>query len=540
MLLYFVIVSRPSRADRRGILRVVTALFALHVTLVLTMVLTLASALAFTASCSRRPDSPLSEIRISVPYEVDTLDPHSRNRLSNFAVVSHFYEPLVTTDANMTILPCLATRWDNPDLVTWIFHIRPGVRFHSGKRLEAEDVVYSFDRLLKSRDLGMSGYLLNIQRVRAIDPLTFEIRTSAPMSILLHKLRFVLIIPKGAVPASLQNEVDGTGPYALAGWTPGSEIRMVRNERTWGAKPPLKKVTFRLARSPDEALLDLTSNRSDLIQANSRNAEALSRKVPGVEVQRRPSIFVKFLSFDQAHETTPFCPGISNPFRNLLVRQAINLAIDRAALVARLSTESIPAWQAVPPSIFGFNPAIRQPTYQPERARALLAEAGLPKGFAVTLHVRNIFLEAAQIVAQMLGKVGIRVTVASLPDAEFFDVVSNHRASFFLSRFGCPTGDVSEILDNTVHTLDPARHLGAQNDGGFSNPALDRKIEESLQILDMSRRRPVLQEIMADMTNDLVWVPLYVDQDVYAIRAPFVWHPRADNFVLASEITLSR
>ncbi|MEO6323103.1 MAG: ABC transporter substrate-binding protein, partial [Thermoanaerobaculia bacterium] len=420
--------------------------------------LLLGFSLTLGVSCSRPPAPRPSAIEISVPYEVDTLDPHARNRLSNFAIVSHFYEPLVTTDTNMSIHPCLATRWDNPDLVTWVFHLRPQVRFHSGKTLDADDVVYSFQRLLGKNDLGVAGYVLNIERVRALDPLTVEIKTSAPMSILLNKIRFVLIIPKGATTASLSRGVDGTGPYAFESWKPGVEIRMTRNEKTWGPRPTLSHVTVRLARSPEQALADLTAGHSDLVQLNSRSGGVAAGKLPGVIVKKQTSIYVKYLSYDQSHEVTPFCPGIPNPFRKKQVREAINLAIDRAALVARLSSDGVPAWQAVPPFIFGYNPAVREPRYQPDQARALLAQAGYPKGFTVTLHVRKIFEEAAAIVKEMLGKVGIRVTVSALPDAEYFAIVSEKKASFFLSRFGCPTGDVSDILDGAIHTFDPGRH----------------------------------------------------------------------------------
>src|SRR5262249_18219960 len=111
-------------------------------------------------------------------------------------------------------------------------------------------------------------------------------------------------------------------------------------------------------------------------------------------------------------------------------------------------------------------------------------------------------------------------------------------STFFLSRFGCPTGDASDILENSVHTVDLDRHFGRSNDGEYSNPKLDRLIEESAAILDMERRRPVLQDALAAVTEDLALVPLYVDQDVYALRRAFLWTPRNDNFILASEVAL--
>ncbi len=494
--------------------------------------------LLVAAGC--RGARPPAEVAVSVPYEIDTLDPHARNRLSNFALLSHFYEPLVTTDASMTIRPCLSTRWDNPDLHTWVFHLRDGVVFHDGTPLTADDVVATFDRLLKKQGLEMSGYVLNIAGLKALDPRTVELRTATPMGILLNKLRFVLITPRGVPPEALATSVAGTGPYALGRFTRGVSLELLRNERYWGEAPALSRVTLRLGRSPEQAMEDLESGRSQLVQASTRKLEQRYAGRSDVTLHRQSSIFVKYLSFDVANDVTAHVAAPRNPFKDRRVREAVRLAVDRPALVSRLSTAAVPVSQPVPPFIFGFNPTLPEPPHDPVRARTLLAEAGLPDGFAVTLHARRLFAESAAIVAEMLAPVGIRVTVEALSDPDFFAVVQSRRASFFISRFGCPTGDASDILDNAIHTTDPARHFGDSNNGGYSNPSLDRLIEESAGLLEMGRRRPVLQQVMKVIADDVVWVPLYIDQDVYAVKKGLAWQPRNDNFVLAAEIRVAR
>jgi peptide/nickel transport system substrate-binding protein len=259
-----------------------------------------------------------------------------------------------------------------------------------------------------------------------------------------------------------------------------------------------------------------------------------------VRLVREDGIFVRYLSYDLAHDVSPSCPGSKNPFRIRAVREAMSVAIDRRTLVSRLPTYAIPSWQMAPASIFGFNPDLAKPPHDPARARRLLAGAGFPKGFTVTLHVRRIFADAVPPLVEMLGAVGIRVVPSLLSDEEYFDLVDKRHAScFFLSRFGCPTGDVSDILDNGVHTPDAARHLGAQNYGEYSDPALDRKIEESAATLDMERRRPILSDILADVSREIVWIPLYVEQNVFLYRERLTFAPRADEFVLAAGIGLS-
>lgn len=143
-----------------------------------------------------------SPLVLSVPYEIDTLDPHAKDRLSESAIDHHFYEALVSTDAEMGVHPSLALRWDNPDLLTWVFYLRPGVRFHDGRPLTASDVVYSFERLLKNPKLERGLYIVQIASVRALDPNTVEIRTHKPTAVLLSKLSNVFVVREGRTHSS--------------------------------------------------------------------------------------------------------------------------------------------------------------------------------------------------------------------------------------------------------------------------------------------------------------------------------------------------
>lgn len=487
-----------------------------------------------TASCraSRRaPDA----IRISVPYQVEELDPHAKNLASAFAILSHFYDPLVGTDATMAIRPALAAHWDNPDGVTWIFHLRTGVRFHSGRALTADDAVYSIERLRKSHTLGMSDYVSSIASARALSPTKLELKTHRPTITLLNHLRFVAIVPKDSGDDLARSE-DGTGPYRLASWLKNERVTMVRNEAYWGEPPELSNVEFKLNRSPDKALYDIQTGESQLVQCNPKRHDAALHALPGVSVFRQSNIFVKFLAFDVAHEKTPFCPEQRNPFRDERVRRAIHLAIDRPRLASRLSAWAVPAWQPVPAFIFGYNPAIGRPMANQEAAKKLLVEAGFPSGFTVTLHARSFFAETAQLAADMLLEIGIKVEVEELGDAAFFDPVKRHERSFLLNRFGCPTGDAGMFFEQVIHSPDVEHHYGGLNDGGISDRALDRQIEENAEMFDGEFRRQSLQQMLAAVTSRALVVPLYVDDDVYALDQRYMWHPRNDSYLFASEI----
>jgi peptide/nickel transport system substrate-binding protein len=462
-----------------------------------------------------------------VPYEIDTLDPHARNALFNYAVNLNLYETLVTSDAEMRLAPGLAERWENPDLLTWVFHLRRNVRFHDGRKLEAADVVYSFERLLHRQDLEMAGYLIYIDRIEALDQMTVRIRTTRPLAILLNKIRFVAIIPRGASDAELSRNADGTGPFRIGSWR-GNVLKLVRNERYWGPAVWASDVTMRLAASPAEAIEALRGHGAQLVQCNSRRLLTEPGLTEGYRIERRPNIFVKYLGYDLLHETTPGVAGGPNPFRDLRIRQALDLALDRRQLVDALPIPAVPASQLVPPFIFGFDPSIRTPAVDLLAARRLLASAGYPNGFDVAMDVRQIFEPAARNVQMQLARIGIRADLRVEADRDFFTRANAGVASFHVSRFGCTTGDISDILDNVLHTPDPTRHFGIHNWVGYSNPTVDREIEESAGIYDVSARREVLQQIVSRAMADLVWIPLYVDEDIFAIDPALSWRPRND------------
>ena len=498
------------------------------------------AAAALLGACGRSVRSrPLDTVRVSMPHEAVELDPHAKNQLAAFSVVSQIFEPLVTTDASMQIQPCLASRWDNPDPSTWVFHLRPNVRFHSGKPLDSADVVYTMDRLLTTPDLEMSGYLLYIDSIAAIDPLTVRIRTTKPLAVLLNKLRFISIVPKGATRAELDAHPVGTGPFRLAEWVPGKLLRISRFDGYWGRPAAVREVTFRLDRSPSEALQDLKAGHSELAQCNSKRLGALLGEDRRFRVMRRTSIFVKYIGYDFAHDAPPGVSPLPNPFRKLQVREAINVGIDRRRLIASLPADAVPATQLVPPFIFGFDPRIGEVSYDPARSRALLAEAGLPSGFSAPFLTRKLFEDAARDVAEQLRGVGIRLDLAVVSDPKFFEIANAGLSPVHLSRFGCLTGDISDILDNVLHSLDPPRHFGIHNYVGYTNPDVDKAIEASAEMQGINARRDALQKVERTLMDDLVWIPLYVDDDDYAVDRRISWQPRNDGLILASEIGLN-
>lgn len=501
------------------------------------------SALVILMSCGPSEDrlAPFSEtVNIATPYDPDTLDPHARDLVGNFAVVSNFYEPLVRLDARMKLLPCLASSWENPDPLSWRFHLREGVRFHSKKLLSSRDVVYSLERLLRSDTLEMRAYLSGVSGVIAEDAQTVRILTNHPVNLLPNKLSFVHIVPEGSTDQTMAGTVDGTGPYILKSWERGKMIRLQSFQEYWGKPADLSSVNLFLDTAPEAAIKGLPGKTFQLVQINSKQLEPAVRKLNDYELIRNDTLFVSYLSFDLSRQITPNCTAVPNPFKNLKVRQAIHLALDRNALVDRLVVYASPATQPLPPFVFGFNPAIGLPAHDPEQARRLMADAGYEKGFDVTLDSSKALEPAAQILREQLQGIGIHVSVRAMPASEYYRTLGNGDSSLFLSSYGCVTGDASDYLEEALHSRDSAHRFGGTNFGRYLNPEADRLIEQSGNLQKAEDRLALLKDIQDLAMQDLPWIPLFIEQEMYALDKRFSWQPRSDGFILVQEVSLRR
>ncbi|MEW6366668.1 MAG: ABC transporter substrate-binding protein [Acidobacteriota bacterium] len=485
---------------------------------------------------SRPPES----VRIAVPFEVTTLDPHAEDKLSNSAVVfNNIYEPLVSFDAEMKIRPALAESWENPEATAWTFHLRRGAVFHSGHQLTAADVVHSFRRLLDSPTLQIRGYVATVVEVRALSEHDVLIKTRVQSPVFLSKLAQVMIVREGSTVDSLRGAADGTGPYAVSGWTPGQLLRLRKHDRYWGAVDgAIGEAEFVLAQTPAEAISGLLGGRDHVIRCDSKEIERTVGSSERYEILRRDNLYVKYLAFDLARGITPYCSRAPNPFLDRRVREAVDLAINRPRLVREIQSYGVPATQPVPRPVLGFNPAILDRGYHPDEARALLESAGVGSGFKVTLHARKIVADAAKAVQEDLARVGIEVEVVTLADLDFFDLMNRRGATFWLNRFGCATGDASDFLDSFVHSPAATHGFGTLNYAGFSDAALDRAIEDSAMTDSAETRRDLLQDLLGRIMEERIVVPLYDDQDVYAVDRRFTWRPRADSGIRIADIGL--
>lgn len=242
-------------------------------------------------------------------------------------------------------------------------------------------------------------------------------------------------------------------------------------------------------------------------------------------VVSRPSSIVEYLHL----------PADDRRFADRRVREAIHLAIDRDALVRLAwSGHAQPASQMVVPGVFGFDPTIPVQRRDLARARQLLAEAGYPDGFDVTLDFRTG--RRGEDLQRQLGELGLRVSLRSAPFPDLFPRLNRGEVPFYYGGVAAPTADASDILDSFAHTLEPARGYGITNFNRYSNPRLDALIEQSAAVLELRERRALLQRCVGMLTADLYAIPLVVLNDVYGIRHAIAWQPRLDKMLLGREM----
>jgi peptide/nickel transport system substrate-binding protein len=483
---------------------------------------------ALAAGCSRPAAPSARPLRIALHSDPLVLDPHLRNEALTYSVLRNVYEGLTAFDAEMRIGPALAVSWENPNDLTWVFHLRPGVRFHDGRELTADDVVFSLDRARNLPASGFGSYVVAVSKVRALDPHTVELTTRRPYAILLNKLAFVLIVPAGS-PPEIRQPV-GTGPYRLISYQPGERLALGAFDGYWGGPSAIGHVDLLPITSRRARVARLIEGSLDVVQEpGAENLERL-RAAPGCRVLEQESLTVDFLLLKAERP----------PLSDLRVRRAIHLALDRPALVAAvLRGGGHPVGQMVGRSVFGFAPDIAPPARDLAASRRLLAEAGYSGGIDLDLEFRPGGRRAAEIRRQ-LAEAGIRVRLVELPWAKLFPRLLAHQVDFYLGAVLAPSADSSDLFDSMVHSRDAALGYGDSNLGDYHNAELDALIQESGSTLDMLSRRAQLERCMHLLMQDLALIPLYVPWNLFGVRDDLVWQPRRDGYLLAREMRLRR
>ena len=489
-----------------------------------------------------------AQLRIGLAADVTSMDPHFLNLQPNVNISWHVFDALTHVDEDARLIPGLAESWRAVDATTWEFRLRKGVRFHDGNDFTAEDVVFSIERTFKVPNGQFRTFTQRIVGKEILDPHTLRLRTAAPYAMLPYDLDSVFIVSKksaaGARPEDFDSgkAMNGTGPFRFVRFARGDRVELARYDAYWGGRSPWETVSFRIVPTDPARLAGLLSGELDAIEQVPTADLPRIRSDSRLAIAQKVSWRTIFFHLDQYRDRAPGLTDKSgralerNPLRDRRVRQALSQAIDRMAIAERLMDgAALPASNLVSPPVFGYAPDLKPDPYDPEGARQLLAEAGYPEGFAMTLAAPNNRYvndeQIAQAVAQMLARVGVRVRVEALPMSTYLSKARKGDFAFAMLGWGSFSGDLA--LRSLVATADPKKGFGAFNWSGYTNARLDGLLERAFASVDEKRRELLARDAMRLAMRDYAVIPLHHQITTWAMRKPLVYSPRSDEFTFA-------
>ncbi|GGH13555.1 peptide ABC transporter substrate-binding protein [Alsobacter metallidurans] len=510
------------------------------------------------------------ELKIGVASEATSIDPHFHNVGQNNALRRHIFESLVFVDAAQKPYPGLAASWKAVDDTTWEFKLRPGVKFSNGQDFTARDVVYSVCRIptVENSPSNFTIATKGIESMETPDPLTLVVKTKGPYPLMPLDMGVFGIISAqasgagadlkfkkggceglGTPPKSADfndpAKAVGTGPYKLAEYTRGTRLALERNDGYWGAKPHWKTVVFRPITSAGPRVAALVSGDVDMIENPPIQDFDLIKKA-GLTIVQGLSNRIIYVHLDQFTGPDWKTPGVKgtdgkNPFLDKRVRQAMSKAINRDAIVDRImGGVAKPAGELLPVPLFGTSEDRKPEKYDPEGAKKLLAEAGYPNGFELTLGSPNDRYindeKVAQAVAQMFTRVGIKTGVDSMTASTFFSRRNKYEFSAYLAGWGADTGEMSNSIVALIATQDAAPGFGNTNRGRYSNKTVDELTRKALTTIDDKEREKLLQEASKVGMEDYGIIPLHFEVTPWAFRKTITYTPRVDQYTLAYEV----
>jgi peptide/nickel transport system substrate-binding protein len=491
-------------------------------------------------------------LRVANQGDAQSMDPHSFNESVQLSLVGNLYEPLVARDARLALVPGLATRWTQVSPTLWRFDLRPGVRFHDGTPLTASDVVFSFERAA-GEGSDMKSYTSAISQIRAVGDARIEIETIAPFPILPEVITSVYVMSRrwceanGALqPVDRRKgtentasfKANGTGPFRLKERQPGTRTVLVRHAGYWGeVRSNVDEVVFTPIANDATRVAALLSAEIDLMEPVPLQDVERLRAQPALKVLQAPELRTVFLGMDQFRDELLYSSVKGrNPFKDRRVRQAFYQAIDVETIRSRVMRgAATPTALLVAPGIKGYAADLNQRLpFDPVEARRLLAEAGYPTGFELTMNCPNDRYvndsEICQAVAANLARIGVRINLQAETKSTYFPKILNRQTSFYLLGWTPATYDAHNALHALMATP-RSNGQGQYNLGGYSQPRVDELIASIQSETDFTRRDAMIREAFAVHARDIGHIPLHQQALAWGMKKNVEVLQQADNMM---------
>jgi len=461
-----------------------------------------------------------------IEFNPTNLDPRVGTDAQSEFIDELVFDSLVQKGPNFNLVPGLAERWEVPDPQTYIFHLRKGVRFHDGRPLRARDVKWTLDSMRDGslRTIKGATYKL-VDRVEAPDDLTLRIHLTEPFSPLLWNLSEGAfgIVPYGS-GGEFNSKLVGTGPYRFVRFDPDNQVVIERNDDYWGTPARIPRIRFAVVPDATTRALELRKGSADLASPNSFPPDmvrALEREHQ-LAVERHSGSSLAYLAFN-----------LRDPIlKDVRVRQALAYAIDRQTILHYLLGDSGRLADSVlPPEHWAYDSAVTHYPFDPDRANALLDAAGYPRGRdGVRFHLvmKTSTVEDARLLSavlqQQLRRVGIALDIRSFEFATFYSDITKGAFQMYALRWIGYSNQDPDIFEDAFDSASfaPSR----ANRGYYSNPEVDRLVEQGRRTLDQGERRKVYARIQQILARDLPYLDLWFLDNV------LVHSPRVHNLQL--------
>ena len=491
-----------------------------------------------------------ANLKWAAQNDVITLDPHSQNHATTNAIMQHVYEGLTRYNKQYQAEPALAVSWKQISDTQWRFNLRKGVKFHDGSPFTADDVIFSFGRIQQKQGT-MQIYVTGVKEIVKVDDHTVDFMLSGPVPILLRNIVDFRIMSKSWSEKNRSQNVqdyakreetyasrntNGTGPYILKGWEPDKQITFTYNKEWWGKLDGnATEVTYNPIKSDATRVSALLAGDVDLVTDLPVQDVDRLRKESKLKVLDGHEVRTIFIGMDQHNQELKYSNVKGkNPFLDIRVRKAMNIAVDREAIKRVVMRGlSIPAAIMVAPGVHGYSKDIDTVVKaDPAAAKKLLAEAGYPDGFEFTLDCpNNRYVNDEKICQALIGmwtKAGFKPKLNAMPFATFIAKIQNFDSSAYLLGWGVATFDAQYSLQSLVRTKTTGAN-GNFNLGRVSDPKLDTTIDAIGIATDPRARDALLREGLVNTRDNYYYVPIHHQLRPWAMKKSVTTVHKADD-----------
>lgn len=407
-----------------------------------------------------------------------------------YIVNNQLAEGLVSYEDMTKIVPNLATSWKNPDENTWVFNLKKDVKFHTGRTMTADDVVYSINKA--KEDEGFDLYSSTISSIKALSKYEVEIKTDKPDAVLLNKLSMLHIIDS---KGDTNTASGGTGAYMIKPGTKPSKgkIDLVAFDDYHAGRPMTRQLSFFVVDSEQAAYDAVKSKKANI---GGEFAEDMVSKIDksSDKVRKIGGAFITYLSINTIRP--------DSPLQKKEVRQAVRLALSLDKLIKDSGIDATSVSQSVTQEIPGYNPNIKVPKQDIEKAKQLLTEAGYPNGFTINFtHTKSGNEAVSKSIINQLAQIGVKieeVVVSSDDFGEFYDLITGGKTDLAILGYSSDTYDAFDVYDGVF-----------REDGIYSSAQLDKYMEEANTEFDAKKRLKILQDIATFANEETPIIPLF-------------------------------